>query len=80
MSKLWRVTVEHEYFVTADDEFAAERIARENCSSALRDFDDRDVWVSEVSELKTVPNEWRDSLPYGGDDDLTCEQILAPRT
>ena len=78
--KLYRVIAEFEYFVTAEDSHAADLVARDQLKAALRDMDDPDVILtSQVSELRTVAKEWRESLPYGNSNGMTCEQILAAK-
>jgi hypothetical protein len=79
--KLWEVTIERTIFVLADDEMAAEREAMK-AESEEHYNDPSFVNAIEVTDLKRVPKDWRDSLPYGAPNDspvrdMTCEQYLA---
>lgn len=75
--KLFRVTAEFEFFVTAADEMDAVRVAAMNGSEAFGEQLDIDYSTSEVTELREVPKDWRNSYPYGDGPDVTCEQLLA---
>jgi hypothetical protein len=74
--KLYRVTAEFEFFVMAEDESDAVRVAASNGSEAFSDTFDIDYVTSQVTELREVPKYWRNCYPYGDGPDVTCEQIL----
>jgi hypothetical protein len=77
MTKLYRVTVEFEYFVAAESDRGAEVIAQNKLRSALYDVDTDSIFpVDEVSDVKTVNRYWRSSFPYGDNKGMTCEKIL----
>jgi hypothetical protein len=76
--KLYRVTVEHSFFMLAEDDDDAARIssfvARESIS-----LDPEIDLVTEqaVSSLDAVPKVWRDSIPFGHNaKELTCEEFF----
>jgi hypothetical protein len=78
MTKLYRVTVEFEYFVAAESDGGAEVIANKEFQAALHDIDTGSIFsVDEVSDVKTVNRDWRTSFPYGDNKGMTCEKILA---
>lgn len=56
--------VERRAYVLASSELEAEVI-----DTGLGD-------TVEVSKASTVDSDWWDSIPFGGDDDRTCGQIL----
>ena len=64
-SRLWRVTVEYELLVVADDERKAESeaeyYAREDGSNLILTV------ATKVHKIEDVPDEWKDSIPFGGD-------------
>lgn len=77
MSKLYRVTAEYEFFVVADDEEGAWQTARDNARDAFSDVWDPDINVSPATDIRDVPKDWRNSYPYGSDEnERTCEQVL----
>lgn len=71
--KLWRVQVEWEYFAWAEDEDAA----RSHFDEASSDMDEWKAcpWAH-VAVRKDVPKEWLDCIPWGEDEDRTCDQLL----
>ena len=80
--KLWEVTIERSLFVLAENARDAESIGvrnerEESYNSA--DF----VNAIEITDLKRIPKEWRDSLPYSkkldGEINLTCEEFLTAK-
>lgn len=74
--RLYRVTVETEFFITAQDDDDAFRVARRHYDRALSDAEPDLMYADEVTDVARVPKVWRDSLPYGEHADLTCEQVL----
>lgn len=80
MKKLYRATVEFEFFVVAEDEDDAYRSARRYAEDAMDD-NDTHIWTSEVTDIAEVPKVWRDSYPFGNDDvERTCAVILSQAT
>lgn len=79
-SRLWRVTVERTMMVVAADEREAEREAEYYAKEedSLADM----VAASLVSRVEDIPQEWRDSIPWGGDrkDDRTCAERVESAT
>lgn len=83
--KVYHVTAEFEvdYYVAAEDEMSAIAEA-EDCFREAVDNEGGlwDPYIStprEVTDLATLPEGERRSLPYGDNpDDLTIEQILTP--
>jgi hypothetical protein len=75
---LWRVTLEAEVYVLAEDDRKAERAAERS----VTDIDDWETWSFSVNPQEdTIPDEWADSLPftYRRDDNpgnLNVAQIL----
>lgn len=76
MKKLFEVMIEKTIYVLADDEREAELEAQ-----TYESEEDGDVQVrSEITSIEQVYNQWRDSLPYGGKEDLTIRQLLEQET
>jgi hypothetical protein len=78
--KLYRVRVEVEFYMMAENERSAHRFAEDFAEEALRDDSDTVAFVAEVTNLATVSPEWRESLPYGGDGETTVAEILVTPT
>lgn len=79
MKKVFRVTCEFEFFVSADDDDDAWTVARNSYREAVRDADTPDMlFTSEVSDIKSVPKDWRNCYPYRkrGEPEETIEQML----
>jgi hypothetical protein len=77
-SRLWRVTVEYTLLVVADNECEA---ATEAEYYAGEDGSEPDMSIAhQVCSIEDVPNEWRNSLPFGGDrkDERTCRERVTP--
>lgn len=73
--KLWAVTIERTIMVLADSDTEAEQLAQEKeREECLNDPDF--LTAIEANDLMRVPPPWRDCIPYGGTDDLNCQQIL----
>ena len=73
--KLWCVTIERSIYVVAETEWQAERLGAKHEGDEL--FDEPNIVSAvEITDIKRVEKEWRDSLPYGGKNDQTCVQIL----
>ena len=70
--KIFEVNVTKTILVLAEDEREAELEA-----GTYESEEDGDVRVvSEITSMDQVPDEWKDTLPYGGDGELTIKQIL----
>lgn len=61
--RLYRVTVM--FMVLAENETAAEYAEQYPDGASV-----------EVEMANSVPSDWRDAIPYGGDDNRTCGEIL----
>ena len=73
--KLWEVTIERAIFVLAETEREAEHVAERN--EGEESYNPADcVWAREITDPKQISLPWRDSLPYGKNNDLTCEEFL----
>lgn len=68
--KLYRVEVVKVAYVLAEDGREAELDGQ----SFASDEEPADVVVDEVTNLDNVEGDWKDSLPYGGSEDLTIRQ------
>lgn len=77
-SRLWLVTVEYTLLVVADSEREAETEAEyyvgEDGSGPAMSI------AHQVRTIEDVPNEWRNSIPFGGDrkDERTCRERVTP--
>ena len=77
-SRLWRVTVEYELIVMADDEREAES---EGEYYAGEDGSEPGIVVAhQIRKVEEIPKEWRQSIPFGGDrdDERTCVERVTP--
>ena len=73
-SRLWRVTVEFELVVEAKSELDAEILAEHH---ANQDGSEAGlVTATQLHRIEDAPEEWRDSIPFGGDrkDERTCRE------
>lgn len=77
-SRLWRVTVEYELIVVADDEWRAalegEFYAGEDGSEASS------TMAHPIKSIEEVPQEWRDAIPFAGErgDERTVRERVTP--
>ena len=73
MKKLFRVSVENEIYVMAEDQTKAELEA----NRSIRD-EDSDFYccAMEVKPSDCLDLDWKDSYPYGSDDSRTCGEIV----
>lgn len=82
MKKLYMVKIERTIMVLADSDDEAADVALEYESEEIINGDPQGIYVFEVNSgiyFKTtlrIPKEWMDSIPYGGDDDKTVQEIL----
>lgn len=77
-SRLWRVTVEYELLVVADNEREAES---EGEYYAGEDGSEPGiVMANQVRTVEEIPAEWRQAIPFGGDrdDERTCVERVTP--
>lgn len=76
--KLWVGRVEIEIVVVAETEAKALRLISNNVVKEAENFmlpgDIRDV--DEVITITDVAPTWRDSIPYGGDGELTVRELI----
>ena len=73
MMKLYKVLLEYEVCVIADNEHAAMNEARFMSSeeSPVADF------ATEIKSLKDIPSTWKDSCAYGENpEELTCQEFI----
>lgn len=70
--KIFEVSVTKTLYVLAEDEDEAEVQA----TTHEREEDGDVRVVCEITSMNQVEEEWKASLPYGGDGDLTIKQIL----
>lgn len=68
--KLFRVEITKVVYMLAEDE----RDAELDGSGYACDEDAANVMVDEVRTLDDVDGDWKDALPYGGEEDLTVRQ------
>jgi hypothetical protein len=76
--KLYKVEVQYTTYVVAESVRAAKRegVSRD----AMSDVDEINcdlVHATEVTDIATVPDEWKDSYPFGAFAAHTCAEILA---
>ena len=71
-SRLWRVTVEYELIVVADNEREAESEGEYYAGES--GSEPGIVMAHQVRKVEEIPAEWRLSIPFGGDrdDERTC--------
>lgn len=75
--QLYRVTVEHTFFMVSEgdelDVLDAESCAREALREDIPDL----ITDSEVTSLEEIPKEYRNTYPYGeGGNVRTCDEWL----
>lgn len=77
--KLWSVTVacEFEMPVYAETQDEAEEIASRHYEDEIACDDAMEFDAREVSSARTMPLEFRGSIPWGADGDETCEDLLS---
>lgn len=80
--RLYRATVEVEFYVAAENAKEAEQVAEQKAADAIADqWWVAPTYVSEVRDPRQLDAEDRDSLPYSDDfaneQELTCAEILA---
>lgn len=83
MKKLWRVSVEGECYVWADDEHEAEEEVQHAVSSysaAEAGMADYSSTPMGVEDLPSIPEEWKHCIPFGtppeGYEDKSIEDAL----
>jgi len=72
MKKIFEVLIEKTIYVLADDEAEAELEAKTYETEEEGDA----ISCREIRGVEQIPVSFRDSLPYGGEEDLTLQQIL----
>ncbi len=73
---LYRVSMTFETFVRADSEDDAVEWLNDN-REWLDDLSDGDMSATQVTDVKRVPPEWINSLPWSDHkDERTCEQVI----
>lgn len=73
--KLYAVEVTYTLYVLVRDEREAEILAE---ASAGENEGPDCVIAHEVRDIDKVPEEWKDAIPYGEEEDRTVRQILQP--
>ena len=76
MKKLYMVHIEDDIMVMAENEKDAEDVAVRGLREEDADPDFVDAALVEGLGVACLPKGWQGCLPWGGDDDRTCEQIL----
>jgi len=76
--KLYKVTIEHTFFMVAEDDADASIIAQGEAAEALRtDLAVDLITEEEVTCAEDIPAEWRKACPYGeGGNVRSCEEWL----
>jgi hypothetical protein len=77
-SRLWRVTVEYELIVVADNEREAE--SEGEYYAGEDGSEPGTVMAHQVRKVEEIPAEWRQAIPFGGDraDERTCVERVTP--
>lgn len=78
MKRLFVGRVEFEVYVMAENEDEALELVDDSAREELMNFSLTEHEVREVSDIRRVPIEWRGAIPYGGGDDRTIADVLAP--
>lgn len=73
--KLYAVEVVVNILVLARTLPEAEKLARKNAGEEVSD--NFGAFACEVKTEGDIPEEWRDSIPYGEERDRSCAQIMA---
>ena len=74
MKELYCITIKYTVMVLADNKEKAEELGSWH---ATDDYNEPDfASVRKVKKLDDIPQIWRDCIPYGGDEDSTCEEII----
>src|SRR6187551_3245875 len=76
---LYRVDIERTMFVVAESESEAAIIAEEFERDQVAECAPELTFAQEVTDEADIPDAWRNSLPWGGDDDRTCEWYVRNR-
>lgn len=83
MKKLYIVEIERTIMVVADNDKEARAIALENENDEMDMSEPRGICVYDVDtennpKIKaSIPKDWMNCIPYGGNDDKTVQEILA---
>lgn len=72
---LYTVTIEIEMVVEASNKKEAEEVAKCYAKEELDNFNEL-ILVSEPLTPESLPNDWADCYPWGGNGAETCIQIL----
>jgi hypothetical protein len=75
MKKLYKVYLEYEIVVLAEDEFKAESIARDN----VEDEEPSEWYAHHIQDEFGIPNGWEDSYPHGAPPTATVSQIVGEK-
>lgn len=78
--KLYKVQVEHTFFMVAEDDQDAAIISEGYAREAMEhDLDIDLVTEYEVTSVQEIPKNWRDAIPYGDAEDAfkTCAQYVS---
>ena len=74
---LFVVQFEFEMVVEADDWVDAEKVASSHASEELPNAE---INVQDdIPDIASIPYDWKDGIPYGGDGKKTCAQILSDK-
>lgn len=75
MKKLYICTVSLDVAVMAENITEAEKLVIYHAKDELSNGFALSLG-NEIEDISQLPKEWQDSIPYNGDDDKTCSQIL----
>ena len=78
--KLYRITVNYDVLVAAENEDDAASLGIDKAELALREMTDQpDIYVAEITAADQIPKEWRRCYPYRDDNTtpMQCEQYLS---
>ena len=72
MKKLYVVDLEHSVYVMAESEEDAEQTA----IRGIREYGDTPRVTASEARSGPIPRDWRNSIPFGSDDDRTVEDLI----
>ena len=75
--KLFLITVERSFMVAADSETEAELEAEWAEGEEIGNgVEATFLHAVEITNANDIPTEWLDSIPYGGEGDTVCREII----
>ena len=73
MKKLYRVKINTEIFVLADNK---EKGVDEAIANIWDEVDEEDCHIKEVNIFSDISPKWENKCPCGNDSDKTCEEVF----